>query len=390
MVFKSLQAAVMVVNRLTMGFTITLTFMCFLIPVHQATPTISQLSVKNMDFAMNLYRKISSYHDKNIFFSPLSISNSFAALSMASGGVTHEELLRGLNLQQLESVNQPELIPKLFQLLHENITKNGSLKLDQAMAMFMERHFEVEKKFENDIKMFFDADVRSVDFADTEGSIRSINQYIRHKTEDKITEMISDLDPETRLMLINTIFFQGAWELPFNPDFTRSSPFYIDSYNVVRVPTMYLEGVSMLILLPNKDMDYTLIDDEITAERFLSWVTNLYQTKLEINMPKLKMEQSYSLHTLLPDMGMPSVFSNSANLTKLSKNQGLKVSEVLHKAVIEVDETGTTAAAATTIGITPYFLPRTFYINRPFFFFIYHEETNCLLFMGRVIDPTKN
>lgn len=208
-VFKSLQAAVMVVNRLTMGFTITLTFMCFLIPVHQATPTISQLSVKNMDFAMNLYRKISSYHDKNIFFSPLSISNSFAALSMASGGVTHEELLRGLNLQQLESVNQPELIPKLFQLLHENITKNGSLKLDQAMAMFMERHFEVEKKFENDIKMFFDADVRSVDFADTEGSIRSINQYIRHKTEDKITEMISDLDPETRLMLINTIFFQG-------------------------------------------------------------------------------------------------------------------------------------------------------------------------------------
>lgn len=134
------------------------------------------------------------------------------------------------------------------------------------------------------------------------------------------------------------------------------------------------------------------------------------------------MEQSYSLHTLLPDMGMPSVFSNSANLTKLSKNQGLKVSEVcwvniftintvylifqrlktktdicihclsqvLHKAVIEVDETGTTAAAATTIGITPYFLPRTFYINRPFFFFIYHEETNCLLFMGRVIDPTKN
>lgn len=88
--------------------------------------------------------------------------------------------------------------------------------------------------------------------------------------------------------------------MPFNPDFTRSSPFYIDSYNVVRVPTMYLEGkfymmediplgakvlklpyregVSMLILLPNKDMDYTLIDDEITAERFLSWVTNLYQT----------------------------------------------------------------------------------------------------------------
>lgn len=139
---------------------------------------------------------------------------------------------------------------------------------------------------------------------------------------------------------------------------------------------------------------------------------------MEVSLPKFKMEQSYSLHRLLPDMGMASVFSNSANLTRLSKDKGLKVSEVsfvrlcnniiinislqimnffctlkiqvLHKAVIEVDETGTTAAAATTSGITPYALPRTFMVNRPFFFFIYHEGTNCLLFMGRVIDPTKN
>lgn len=147
----------------------------------------------------------------------------------------------------------------------------------------------------------------------------------------------------------------------------------------------------------------------------------LVHSKLEVNLPKFKMEQSYSLHNLLPDMGMASVFSNSANLTKLSKDEGLKVSEVsfqcrhsikehihipsstgnsylffslklqvLHKAVIDVDETGTTAAAVTTIGITPYSLPRTFYVNRPFFFFIYHEDTNCMLFMGRMIDPTKN
>lgn len=64
--------------------------------------------------------------------------------------------------------------------------------------------------------------------------------------------------------------------------------------------------------------------------------------------------------------------------------------KVLHKAVIEVDETGTIAAAVTTIGITPFSLPRTFIVNRPFFFFIYHEKTNSMLFMGRVIDPTKN
>ena len=136
-------------------------------------------------------------------------------------------------------------------------------------------------------------------------------------------------------------------------------------------------------------------------------------------MPKFKMEQSYHLHDLLPHMGVASIFNYSANLTRLSKNKGLKLSEVgiqfqsaiinilafsrlqmmtfiscgqsqvLHKAVIEVDEKGTTAAAATTAGIIAYSLPRTFYINKPFFFFIYHEDTNCLLFMGRVIDPSK-
>ncbi|XP_059209252.1 protein Z-dependent protease inhibitor isoform X2 [Centropristis striata] len=405
----------MVTHKTTMGFIFIITYMCFLAPVHQAHPqsaTISDLSIKNMDFAMNLYRKISSYHDKNIFFSPLSISTSFAALSMATDGVTHKEILKGLNLQQLERADQPEFIPTLFQLLHENITQNGMLKLDQGMALFMDPQFEVEKIFTDQIKTFFDAEIKSVNFTNTKESLSFINEYISNKTEDKVTEMISDLDPVTQLMLINTIFFQGAWQKTFNPNFTENAPFYINNYNIKQVPMMFLEdkfymmedvslgakvlklpyqaGVSMLILLPNKGTDYTVIDDDITARKFLSWIRGLEKTKLEVNMPKFKMEESYSLHNILPHMGMDSIFSNSANLTKLSKEGGLKVSEVLHKAVIEVDETGTTAAAATATGIIPYSLPRTFTVNRPFFFFIYHEDTNCLLFMGRVIDPTKN
>lgn len=195
-----------------MGFMFIVTYMCFLAPVHQAhlpSATISDLSFKNMDFAMNLYRNISSYHDKNIFFSPLSISTSFAALLMASDGVTHEEILKGLNLEELERADQPELIPTLFQLLHEGIVQNGSLKLDQGMALFMRQQFAVKEIFKGQIKKFFDADVKSVDFADTKGSISFINEYIKHKTKDKVTEMISTLDATTQLMLINTIFFQG-------------------------------------------------------------------------------------------------------------------------------------------------------------------------------------
>ncbi|KAM3595412.1 uncharacterized protein V6R79_023122 [Siganus canaliculatus] len=402
-------------HELKMGFILIATYMCVLAPVYRAQledVTISDLSFKNMDFAMNLYRKISTFHDENIVFSPLSISTSFAALLMASDGVTREEILKGLNLDQLDRNDQPELLPKLFQLLNANIMQNGSLHLDQDMAFFIKQHFEVEKIFEEQIKTFFDAEVMSVDFSDKIPSITLINEYIKQKTLNKIPHMLSNLDPMTRLMMINTIFFQGEWQIPFDRNLTENAPFYIDNYSVVQVPMMYTEdkfymtedvplgakvlklpyknGISMLILLPNKNRDYTTIDDEINAEKFLSWIKMLKKTKLEVILPKFTLEQSYSLHNLLPDMGMASVFSNSANLTKLSKNEELQVSEALHKTVIEMDETGTTAAAATTMGITPYSLPRTFSVNRPFFFFIYHEHTNCLLFMGRVIDPTKN
>ena len=200
-----------VCNKKT-GF-IVFVVMCFLAHVHQAhlpSATISDLTFKNMDFAMNLYRRISTYHDKNIIFSPLSISTSFASLLLGSDGVTHEEILNALNLHQLEHADQPELLPKLFQLLNENVTLNGSLKLDQSMVLFMHTHFEAEKVFEDEVKQFFEADIKRVDFGDTKGAIGHINDYIKLKTHDKITNMISTLDPETRLMLINTIFFQGA------------------------------------------------------------------------------------------------------------------------------------------------------------------------------------
>lgn len=211
---KPSQTQTMAVHKMKMGFIFIIIYMCFLDPVHQVpspSATISDLSFKNMDFAINLYRRISSYHDKNIFLSPLSISTSFAALVEASGALTRQELLKGLNLEQLEHADQPELIPKLFQLLIENITHNGSLKLDQGMALFMHPQFQVEKMFEDQIKRFFDADIKNVDFSDTKGSIEFINEYIQKKTQDKVTDMMDALDASTQLMLINTIFFQGMF-----------------------------------------------------------------------------------------------------------------------------------------------------------------------------------
>ncbi|KAM6961249.1 protein Z-dependent protease inhibitor [Aplochiton taeniatus] len=390
-----------------------LTYGCAIVTVCQTQrPNITDLTFRNMDFAMNLYRKVASYHDDNIILSPLSISTAFATLSLAAGGRTREEILKGLNLNNLERDSQPELIPELFQHLMGNITRERSLKLEQGTAMFVGQQFEVKKTYSDKIKKFFDADITNVDFADSKGSALFVNDYIKRKTGGKINNLLTSIDPLTQLLLINTIFYQGDWQSPFNPNHTENGRFHVDNYKIVQVPMMfkedrfytmedvplgakvlklpYLNGVSMLILLPERDTDYTLIDDRITARRFRYWVKHLSKTKLELHMPKFKMEKSYSLHNILPDLGVSDVFSDSANLTMLSMEPGIKVSEVLHTTVLEVEETGTTAAAATSVGITAYSLPSTFVVDRPFFFFIYHEGTNNLLFMGRVIDPTNS
>lgn len=200
-----------------MRFLLLLSVMCAMTPMFQTQlpiTTISDLSLRNMDFAMNLYRKISGFHDKNIVFSPLSVSNSFAALLLGSSGITHQEILTGLNLDHMVNEtehlqNEPELLTKLFQLLNENITQNGSLRLDQGMAMFLQSQYQVEKTFLDQIKEFFGADIKNVDFADTTNTVDFINTYVKQKTHSKIGDVISTLHPLTRLILINTVFFQG-------------------------------------------------------------------------------------------------------------------------------------------------------------------------------------
>ncbi|XP_048046177.1 LOW QUALITY PROTEIN: protein Z-dependent protease inhibitor [Megalobrama amblycephala] len=387
-------------------------FLCVLKSQKPKTPDVTDLAFKNIDFAMNLYRKISSYHDKNVFFSPLSVSTSFATLLLAAKGSTRSQILKGLNLDSLEGNGDALLVPRLFEQLQKNISQDRKLKMEQGTALFVDERFQVESNFSDQIKTFFGADVNNVDFSKAELSKSIVNEYVSRKTGNKVNEMVTSIEPLTKMMLLNTIFYQGEWDHPFDPNSTQMSRFYIDKYNIVQVPMMFKEdkfstaedselrarvlrlpyrgGAALLIVLPDATADYTVIDDEINAKRFFGWIKNMRRTRLEVHLPKFKMEQSYNMHEILPHLGIDSVFLDSANLTGLSKEGHLKISQVLHKAVIEVDEKGTTAASATSVGITAYSLPATFIVNRPFFFFLYHEATSSLLFMGRVINPTKN
>lgn len=369
-------------------------------------PTVNDLASKNIDFAMNLYRKIASQNDDNIFFSPLCISSAFAMLSLGAKGNTYDQIIKGLNLDLLQSKDNPNVIPALFRQQQENITSSQDLDLTQGGAMFVPQDFNVLETFLSQTKEYFNTDAVQLNPILT----TSINEYVEKKTNGKIKELLKTVDPNTKLMLINYVLFKGKWEEPFDANYTEQARFYVNNYRVVSVPTMfrsdkfklgyddklklsilklpYRGDASMIVLLPDKDADYNSIDEEISAERFYQWLRMLKKIKMEVYFPKFKLEQSYEMKKILPALGITDLFNYQADLSGINTETGLKVSQVIHKAVIEVDEKGTEASSATVVGITGYSLPPSLKINRPFLFLIYHETTNSLLFMGRVVDPT--
>nr|XP_023656935.1 protein Z-dependent protease inhibitor-like [Paramormyrops kingsleyae]XP_023656936.1 protein Z-dependent protease inhibitor-like [Paramormyrops kingsleyae] len=378
----------------------------------ETSQDILELVARNTEFATNLYRKIASTSDNNIVFSPLSISASLATMLWGSQGVTRDQILAGLSLATLRQSNQPERIPELFQGLQENLSQNGALQPDRATAFFVQQQLEVEKAFSDQAKKFFGADINKVDFSNVQASTTTINDYIRSRTGGNVKSVAENIDPKTQLMLISSIFFQAKWELPFNSSFTQEERFFVNKYKTVQVPMMFrvdryylaYDGslkvgilklplqakVAMLILLPDKDVDYTSIDEELTNERFLGWIKQLKKIKLEVQLPRIRLEESYAMSKVLPDLGFDNVFDNRAELTGFSKAAELKVSEVLHKAVIKADEEGTSVTASPATSVSEFSMLPRLTMNRPFLFLVYHEVTNSILFMGRVIDPTKS
>ncbi|KAG7461225.1 hypothetical protein MATL_G00207840 [Megalops atlanticus] len=314
-----------------------------------ASDDVAELAAKNAEFAASLYRKVASASDDNILLSPLSVSAGLAALSAGTGGATRDQLLQGLGLAPLERTGQPERVQQLFQKLREEVARSEGFQLYQATALFLRQPAEAATSFSELVKKFYGADVSRADFGNAQAAKNTINDYVNSKTGGRVAEAVGSLDPTTQLMLVSSVFAQGAWELPFNRSATQEERFYVNKYKVVQVPMMnradkyylaydpsmklgvlklpYQGGVAMLVLLPDKDVDYTSIDEMLTAERFLGWVGKLKKTKLEVQLPRFSLEQSYGMRNILPDLGVTDVFESTANLT-LSSESGLTLSEV--------------------------------------------------------------
>lgn len=381
---------------------------------------IQTLSQDNAAFATKFYDQIRN-QDGNLIFSPLSLS---LALSMTLAGAessTEEGMLTGLQLSLPENelhtaFNALMLAIEGSQDQDQDEFEGDPFQLNIANSIWGQAGYGFKKPFLDTLAQQYGAGIFAVDYVQNpEGARVAINDWVAQETEQKIKDLIPSgaIDPLTRLVLANAIYFNGSWLNPFSNTATTQESFNALDGTEISVDMMKLSGERFLyhqgenfqaLNLPYMSSDFVmtlLVPDQGSFTDFESSLDSRYLsdillsmtlTRVDLEMPKFDFESTIKANDPLIALGMGVAFDpETSDFSGITEEEDLMITDVLHKATITVDEEGTEATAATAviIGVTSAMPedPIMLTIDRPFMFFIRHQPTNTILFMGRVVQP---
>jgi serpin B len=379
--------------------------------------TQSELVEGNNTFALKLYQSLTS-QGENIFFSPYSISEALAMTYAGAKGDTEKAMADAMEF----TLGQNDLHPA-FNWLDLALEKRGQgaegkdgegFRLRVANSIWGQKDFKFLSPFLDTLAINYGAGLRTVDFIkDTEKSRITINDWVAEQTQDRIKDLIpqGSINQLTRMVLTNAIYFNAAWLNPFEEEMTSTGTFTKNDGNTVSVPLMkqvqsmrYTEGddyqavelqydgreLSMIVLLP-KDGEFSNFESSLDSAVLKQIISQLKTYSVTLTMPKFEYESSFGLKDALSQLGMAEAFSDGADFSGMDGNKDLFIQDVLHKAFVSVDEAGTEAAAATAVIVGTTSMPEsaTMTINQPFIYLIRDNATGSIIFLGRVMDPTK-
>ena len=386
-------------------------------PLPKATMPIATISAAvegNNAFALDLYRQLHS-QPGNLFCSPESISTAFA---MAYAGA------RGQTASQIASVFHfalppAELHPAMGGLLSAMNEKNPNYQLSVADALWAQQGQNFQPAYLKLVETNYGAGFHQVNFQLSPENVRTtINKWIESRTNDKIKNLLAPgiVTPQTRLVLTNAIYFKGDWLSPFDKASTQDGDFHLTASRAVKTPLMhnssnftFFDGgtfqalelpykggaLSMVILLPKKIDGLPALEQSLTPEQLAGWLSKLGpEPQVAVTLPRFTMTKEFELSNTLSAMGMPKAFGAAADFSGMTGKPGFAISAAIHKAFVDVNETGTEAAAATSIVMRATAMrfeppPIIFDADHPFLFLIRDTRTGSILFLGRVADPTK-
>ncbi|CAF1115111.1 unnamed protein product [Rotaria sp. Silwood1] len=386
-------------------------------------------------FGLKLYSSVSqNKKNENIFLSPASIS---LAMSMCAVGAQQETLNQMLKAFEVSSGN--ELIKTVEQIMDifSIATQDKQVQLKLANRLYAQKAYQLQEEYLKIVQIFFKADMKLEDFENESAqAVQRINTWVEQQTNNLIRNLLStrDVTPDTRLIIINSIYFKGTWIKEFNKNLTnQNANFYETNGKISKVTLMHQKGqfayaenndlhvqivhvpyksenkdveFVFTVILPNRGVQLDVVEQNLASQPDL--MQKLFSREktrteeLNLYLPKFKMETTFELSDVLQRLGMKDAFNghkaNFSGIVSTKNNQNrLYISKIIHKAFIDVNEQGSEAAAATAVVISVFTTsvheqphPIEFKADRPFLFFIRESRQNIVLFSGRFISPPAN
>ena len=386
-----------------------------------ATPAATgKLVTANNDFGFRLLHSLLAQGDEdNVVISPLSVSLALGIVFNGAGGVTRDAMAHTLGIS---SLSDQQVNGESHQLLDSLAKADPAVQLQIANALWVRSGFALNPEFVERTREYFDATVRALDFAgDPQASVKIINDWASDHTHGKIPGIIDRLNPQTRLVVTDAVYFKGSWTHLFDKKLTRPRAFYLPGGTTVTTPMMEQSGrypyfetpdfqavrlayghghFDVYLFLPRKSpsaqghgLSHFLASlDETNWNEWTNRMSGSNEGK--IVLPKFELNYSRRLNQQLESMGMGVAFDpDHADLARIAAQSAkLWIDFVQHKTYIKVDEQGTEAAAVTAVGIGLMAVmsdsrPFEMIVDHPFFFAITEHDSGSILFTGIVTNP---
>jgi serpin B len=371
----------------------------------------STISTPSTRFALKLFTELAKQEpNKNIFISPISVAFAMAMAYNGANGETRSAMAHALQFGDLdlETINDANaaLTTTIEQI-------DPAITIAIANSLWARQGVEFAPEFLQHNQQFYRAEIATLDFRAPD-TIRRINTWVDEQTRGKISKIIDQLDPLAVLVLLNAIYFKGNWSTAFDRKLTQDHPFTLPSKQQKQVPMMqrtddwrfFWDGrlgairipygagrVSMDVFLPEEQGGLERFYNELHEANWISWTRQFRRSKGTLLLPRFKIEYERRLNDALATLGMGVAFDRqNADFSAMTRVEQVSISQVKHKAFVEVHEEGTEAAAVTSVefralGMTVRDKTFRMVVDRPFFFVIRDQQTDTILFMGAVTEP---
>lgn len=364
-------------------------------------------------FGLQLYREVSrSQEGENVFLSPLSISSALAIVYNGAEGNTREAMAKTLGLSEIAREDSSHGYRVLLDLL--NHPTDSGVELSVANSIWKRQGNLFHEKFLQQSRTDFNAEVSELDFKSSK-SVDTMNNWVKQQTNGKIQDIVEEINPLTMLYVLNAVYFDGVWTVPFLPDSTTKGQFHISpsdvvsvdmmsggghfeyvkeaGYEAIKLPFGKQESTSMVILLPEEGAEglHHLRERLVNDPTLITKPYDVQQGGMQ--MPKVNFEYDVDLNEMLQALGMSEAYDRvHADFSGMAPEPpNLFIGDVRHKTFLDINEQGTTAAAATKVemlaGSAPPMDPFQMKIDRPFILSIVDKDTGSILFVGTVVNP---